>query len=233
MRSRGHVTRAEIDGAENGERPGWRTWPEGPCAAPGRPERADGPPPIDLLALASRSISSHRPSCSRARRAMPLVRPGHRLPGSLTARTLAVHADPVARPIDPGDVGASAPSASWGGDRCIRSDRPSVTPDRSVARCARPVVARPAPSLPLHLELPLSAAPSPGGHVRQALDLEPERSFPVRHALSRTRNPWSRGIFESPGLSPELLVASTGFLVHPPFMHNVTHSSSRLAAGPA
>ena len=53
---------------------------------------------VDLLALASRS-TSHRPSCPKARRAMPRCRPGHRLPGPLPSRRSHAAPDKSEAPI--------------------------------------------------------------------------------------------------------------------------------------
>lgn len=59
-----------------------------PLRCPGQLNGTNHPPMVDLLALASRS-TSHRPSCPKARRAMPRCRPGSRLPGPLPSRRRA------------------------------------------------------------------------------------------------------------------------------------------------
>lgn len=49
---------------------------------------------------------------------------------------------------------------------------------------------------------------------------------PVRSLHSRMHHAWSRGIFESPGLSTELSINPQDFTVRPPRVHNVVHRLS-------
>ena len=68
---------------------------------------------VDLLALASRS-TSHRPSCPKARRAMPRCRPGRRLPGPLPSRCVTLpRTSPTHRSWHRED--RRPRRASWGG----------------------------------------------------------------------------------------------------------------------
>ncbi len=159
----------------------WRTLP-GPLSW-------DDPPPIDLPALALSPISSHRPSCPKARRAMPrewsglpVARPRHhqsRCPGRRLGRL------PARRP-DHGPVAHRHPEVPvcpvvrdpW---RLV----PAGSPSRTSSRSPIPVASRPRLTVPV---------PRPLGVCSPALT-----------TLWTTRNPRSRGIFESPGLSPDFL----------------------------
>ncbi len=81
--------------------PGRRSQRE-PAQPPGLPKGWSDPPPIDLRALAF-ARSSHRPSCPKARRAMPVFgrRPGH--PSSLPFDT--VHQSPGVRSLSVSSAG--------------------------------------------------------------------------------------------------------------------------------
>jgi len=109
--------------ARNESGPGCRGQRE-PAQPPGQPKGWSDPPPIDLRALAF-ARSSHRPSCSKARRAMPVFgrRPGrpdplpfdtvHRSPGVRSPSEPAV-GEPTPRPESSArSAGYPAPSRSW------------------------------------------------------------------------------------------------------------------------
>lgn len=154
----------------------------------------------------------------------PLPEPEPRSVGRTRLRRLldAVHADPVSRAI------ALAPpnlprSSSWGArPASARSPLRSVPAGRPVAAVLRswwllaPFRGR------SRLVDPARRRSPP---IRRSDSIDPVSQSRLACAprygwlLSRTRNPWSSGIFESPGLSPEVFGDPQDFVDRPPAVH--------------
>lgn len=83
--------------------------------------RWDDPPLIDLLALAFRSFSSHRPSCPEARRAMSRCEPGVPVARPRCPQVTSPSPRPGCPSRRSGAMGDPLPTASWGGPRCVAS----------------------------------------------------------------------------------------------------------------
>lgn len=200
--------------------------------------RDDHPPLVDLLALAFCS-TSHRPSCPRARRAMPRCRPGSRLPGPFPSRFLRrpgrIRGDdlPVRTPTSPSQLGWLAAA----GTRAIRARPPGEPFGRP--RLAS-VVLNPVCRLRFTSTCPppergtgaglVSVVPSWSKLPAGATDRFP---VPVGVALSGTQHtlanasPQVKGYFSvhrvlprTSSLPPRSPPSST---VHPPFVHKVVH----------
>ena len=250
---------------------------------PGLPERWDDPPLVDLRALAF-ARPTHRPSCPKAWRAMPVVarspvaRPvadgattGYPATVPLRAglvgeptsvpeagpcsgcpdqRPGAVHADPVARVLvrwrlrtegSSGAVGVPPwprpvprcpwpPASRWLGasKRCPTARRSGcpvlVASERGFS--PRPESPPPREPEPFSPSLgPKASFGGPGHPVPVGV-----RS-PVRRIPSRTDNPRSRGIFESPGLSTNFFFNPQKFILRPLFMHRDVHRSTTREVG--
>lgn len=146
-----------------------------------------------------------------------------RLPGPVGPID-AVHADPVNRAI------AVAPPepAPHGQLGCPYGVGPAPRPVlTSVARRgvgSKLVASRPVPN-PLRLVGSARLRPNP---IRRSDSFssvsQPRSACAARYekTLSRTRNPWSRGIFQSPDLSPELFFNPQNLWTRPPSVHRPT-----------
>jgi hypothetical protein len=180
-----------------------------PITVPPRPRRPANRPPLpETSDLGDRRTDLRLPELGL----------GSRLPGPLTLD--AVHADPVNRAIALTPPELRLPS-SWG----ARSARPGTSPRHPAV--ARRLTARSlwllAPTGPAFTSWtePVTAPVPIRGSVVCGSVSRPRLACASRYEwiLSRTRNPWSSGIFESPRLSPELFVNPQNFGHRPPFVH--------------
>ncbi len=133
--------RTSDDEPEQKNSPGCRSQRE-PAQPPGLPKGWSDPPPIDLRALAF-ARSSHRPSCSRARRAMPvfgrrLGRPNplpfdtvHRLPGVRSPSVPSAGEPASVSELDTRSAGYPAPLHPW---PCPRFPGGCAAPTPSVGK---------------------------------------------------------------------------------------------------
>jgi hypothetical protein len=158
-----------------------------PLRQPGQLSGKTHPPMVDLLALASRS-TSHRPSCPKARRAMPRCRPGHRLPGPLPSRCSHAAPDRSGAPLRRREDRCSAEPV--GVARRWHRPRPPRSSDRRTGRS--PEVARwlifPAP-MPLTTTLPKrGSGPFSGDDHPKVTSTRLGSPVPVGAALSGTRH---------------------------------------------
>jgi len=251
---------------------------------PGLPERWDDPPLVDLRALAF-ARPTHRPSCPKARRAMPMFGSGRRLPGSAAFGAIAgrpetvplraglvgeptsvpeagscsgcpdqhpgaVHADPVARVLarwrlrTDGSTGAVGvppwlrpvlrcpwPPAEAGNSvhrSCSSARRPGCPVLVASERGFTPRPESPPPREPEPFSPSLGPKASLG---RLGHPVPVGVRSPVRRIHSRMHNPRSRGIFQSPGLSPNFFFNPQKFFGRPPFVHRDVPRSTTSSVG--
>ena len=208
-----------------------------PLRCPGQLNGTNHPPMVDLPALASRS-TSHRPSCPKARRAMPRCRPGSRLPGPLPSRRRAAAPGKPGAPIRRREDRSDAAPVGVAHPRCgpsTPSDRPANRP----AIRGGSVAFVPAPS-PLTSTLPKrGSGPFSGLRHPKVTSARLGSPVPVGVALSGTghtlrhRITPGQGVFRKTQGSPQNFpVTHRKRACHPPFMHSVDPAASRRAACP-
>jgi hypothetical protein len=170
-----------------------------PTTVPPRPRRLVAQPPLpESGAPVCRLPGSVGPSTPFTLTRLPVPSPWRR-------RSSASGAVGVPRRRRPGDRPARHPRSPVGS---VRSSHGGFSP-------------RPEP-LPPRGSGPFSDSSGPKALlVRLGLSTPVGVRSPVRRRASRTRNTRSRGIFESPGLSPELLRNPQDFYGRPPRVHSV------------
>ena len=218
---------------ERRRRPEKRTAPGAlrpePLRCPGQLSGTNHPPMVDLLALASRS-TSHRPSCPKARRAMPRCRPGHRLPGPLPSRRSHAAPDKSEAPIrhredrradEPVGVARRSPRPVPPRPTARRTGRPSEVARWHSSRAPAPLT----PTLP-------KRGPGPFSGVRHPKVTSARLGSPVpvgvalsgtEHTLHGRITPGQGLFFNSQGSPQNFPVTHRKRCVHPPFMHSVVH----------
>lgn len=163
-----------------------------PLRCPGQLRR--GEPSTDgRSAGVSLRSTSHRPSCPKARRAMPRFRPGRSV-----ARPRCRRMSLPARP-----VGVAR--------RSLHPSTPHVCPaNRPAARCGSvafvPAPMPLTPTLPKRGAGPFSVDASPEGEPSPGSFPSPGWRCAFRYGahVAGSHRPWSRGIFQFTGFSPEL-----------------------------